>query len=198
MSHFPTPTPTAGLVEQARAGEVQAYERLFARVSTRLVAYVRVRLGATLRGQLDPLDVVQEVYVRAHVAFPTFNPEHERTFVPWLLKIADNCLRDLADHHNAQKRRPPSPVAHGSAVLARVRDRHTNPASRCARDETVDRLVAALETLDPDEREALLLRYFQDKSVDEVVASMGRSRSTVLRIMGRARVKLGQQLRQPL
>jgi RNA polymerase sigma factor (sigma-70 family) len=58
--------------------------------------------------------------------------------------------------------------------------------------------VAALETLDPDEREALLLRYFQDKSVDEVVASMGRSRSTVLRIMGRARVKLGQQLRQPL
>jgi len=46
-----------------------------------------------------------------------------------------------------------------------------------------------------EEREALLLRYFQEKSVEEVVIAMGRSRSTVLRILGRARVKLGQHLR---
>jgi len=188
-------TPTADLLQRARAGEDQAYEDLFARVSSRLVAYVRVRQGEALRGELDPLDVVQEVFVRAHVAFADFDPQHPRAFVPWLLRIADNCLRDLAEHHGAQKRRPPSPIARGSTVLGRVRDRHTNPASRCARDETVDRLVVAMQELAADEREALLLRYFQDKSVEEVVAAMGRSRSTVLRILGRARVKLGQALR---
>ena len=187
--------PTAQLVQRARAGEDQAYEQLFARVATRLVTYVRLRIGAALRAQVDPLDVVQETYARAHVAFPSFEPTHERAFVPWLLRIADNCLRDLADHHGAQKRRPPAPLARGSTVLAQLRDRHTNPLSRCARDEGADRLVAAMDALDAEEREALLLRYFQDMSVDEVVASMGRSRSTVLRILGRARLKLGQVLR---
>ncbi|MEZ6184004.1 MAG: sigma-70 family RNA polymerase sigma factor [Planctomycetota bacterium] len=187
--------PTAQLVARARAGEDPAYERLFARVTSRLLAYVRVRLGGSLRRELDPLDVLQEVFVRAHVAFPAFEPQHPGAFVPWLFTIADNCLRDLAEHHGALKRRPPAPLARGSTVLAKVRDEHTNPASRCVRHETVDRLVAAMAELAPDEREVLLLRYFQEKSVEEVVAALGRSRSTVLRTLGRARIKLGHALR---
>ena len=121
--------PTAQLVERARAGDAEAYERLFARVTTRLTTYVRVRLGAKLRQHVDALDVVQEIYVRAHQAFADFEPEHEGSFVPWLLTIADHCLRDLANHHGAQKRRPPAGLARGSTVMHRLRARPAFQAS---------------------------------------------------------------------
>ena len=188
---------TADLVRQAQGGDHEAYERLFARVSSRLVAYVRLRLGPRLRERVDVLDVVQEAYVRAHQAFADFEQRDERAFGRWLCAIADHALKDLAEHHDAQKRRPPSPLIRGSAALARVRARHTNPASRCAREEHRERLLAALQDLEPEEREVLLLRYFQELSVAEVVGRVGRSRATVLRQLGRGRLKLGALLREP-
>lgn len=191
-----TPLRTADLVRRAQAGDDEAYERLFARVTSRLLAYVRIRLGSDLRARLDPLDVVQEAYVRAHVAFPQFEQRDEQAFGRWLCTIADHCLKDLAEHHGAQKRTPPSPLVRGSAALTRIRAMHTNPLSRCARQERAERLVAAMDQLDEPEREVLLLRYFQDMSVADVVATVGRSRATVLRQLGTGRVKLGLLLRE--
>lgn len=190
------PHRTADLVRRAQAGDEDAYERLFARVGSRLLAYVRLQLGSRLRERLDPLDVVQETYVRAHQAFPGFEQRDERAFGRWLCAIADHCLKDLAEHHAARKRRPPSPLVRGSAALARLRDQHTNPASRCARQERAERLLAAIGQLEPPEREVLLLRYFHELSVAEVVARVGRSRATVLRQLGRGRLQLGALLRE--
>lgn len=189
------PLKTADLVRRAQAGDDQAYEGLFARFTSRLLAYVQIRLGPTLRAKLDPLDVVQEIYVRAHKAFDDFELRDEQAFGRWLCTIAERCLRDLADHHGALKRRPEPGIVRGSTVLGRLRANHTNPASRCARQEEADRLVAAMGALDEAEREVLLMRYFRELPVAEIVTTLGQSKATVMRRLGAARLKLGRALR---
>jgi len=186
-------TTTHHLVEQVQAGDRAAYEALFERVADRLLTYVRIRMGARLRGRLEPVDVVQDVYLEAFRDLARFEPRDEGAFSRWLYRIADHRLSNLADHFGARKRQAPGgALARGSAVLDRLRDRERSPSSVCARREQEERLVAAMESLDPDEREALLLRHFQGLSVAEVRESLGKSDATVFRILGRARLKLAR------
>jgi RNA polymerase sigma factor (sigma-70 family) len=52
----------------------------------------------------------------------------------------------------------------------------------------------AIEALDEPEREALLLRHFEDATVDEIAERLGRSPSAVRRLLGRAAARLGDAL----
>jgi RNA polymerase sigma factor (sigma-70 family) len=71
----------------------------------------------------------------------------------------------------------------------------TGPATGAARREEHERLASAIEALEPEEREAILARYFADRTVDEIAASLGRSPTAVRRLLGRAVVRLGERLR---
>jgi RNA polymerase sigma-70 factor (ECF subfamily) len=186
--------PTADLVAAAQGGDAQAYEQLFERVADRLLLFIRLRMGPRLREHHDPLDVLQETYVEAHRSFARFRPDGPGAFTRWLHAVADHRLRDLAKEQARQKRRPPSPLVHGSGVMDRVRARHTGPSSACARREAQEKLAQAMLELAEEEREALLRRYFQEETLETIAAALGRSEPTVRRLLGHARVKLGKLL----
>ena len=50
--------------------------------------------------------------------------------------------------------------------------------------------------LEAEEREALLLHHFQERSVDEIADLMGKSPSSVRRLLGRATVRLGARIKE--
>jgi RNA polymerase sigma-70 factor (ECF subfamily) len=188
---------THALVERAQQGDHEAYERLFGRVADELLVYIRIRLGKELRGRLDPVDVLQETYLHAHQGFEGFDPRDEGAFRRWIHRIADHRIHNLADHHGALKRRPPGGEVQGSRVLDRVRTQQSRPSTQCAKRESKARLVAAVELLDPDAREAVLLRHFQGLSVEDVGKALGKSKATVLRLLGRSRLALARLLGEP-
>jgi RNA polymerase sigma-70 factor (ECF subfamily) len=192
--HDPGGAPTEGLVAAAQGGDQAAYEQLFERVAGRLLLYVRLRMGARLRERHDPLDVLQETYAEAHRSFARFRAEGTGSFLRWLHAVADNRLRDLSKAQEARKRRPSRPMAQGSRVMDRVRARHSGPATASAKRELQERLLEAMGALPEDEREALLRRHFQEETLDEIAAALGRSEATVRRLLGAARVKLGRAL----
>ncbi len=187
---------TADLVARARAGDRDAYDRLFELAADRALLFVRLRLGPALRDKVDALDVLQEAYLEAHQAFPRFEYRGRASFSRWLCRSIVNRIRGLADHFGAKKRQarpaggaPPPPISH---VLERAAAPDTGPVTAVARQEERERLARAIEQLEPDEREVLLLRYFQDRTIEEVAASLGRSESAARRPLGRATARLGR------
>jgi RNA polymerase sigma-70 factor (ECF subfamily) len=186
---------TEELVERSKAGDQDAFERLFARVAERCLLYVQVRLGKALRGRLDPVDVLQDVYLEAFRGFGRFEPRGDGSFLRWLNRIAENRIRLLAQHFAAQKRIPAHALARGSAVLNRLRAEQTGPATACARRESSELLAEAMQGLSDEEREVLLLRYFHGKTLEEIASQVERSEPTVRRLLGRGRLRLGRLLR---
>lgn len=179
----------------ARGGDADACEALFARVADRLLLYVRLRLGPRLAGSLEPMDVVQDTYLAALRAFSGFEPRGPGAFSRWLFRIADNRLRDAADHLDARKRQALGQAVRSSAVIARLRAEEAGPATESDRREQAGGLHDALGALAEDERQAVLLRHFHEATFTEIGDQLGVSEPTARRLVVRAYARLGERLR---
>ncbi len=180
---------TRVLLERARAGARDDYERLFALAADRLLLFIRLRLGAGLREKLDSMDILQETFLEAHEALPGFSAQEDGAFARWLCRIAENRIRGLADHHGAQKRTPPADRRPLAAILAEA-----GPSTIVSRKETRERLERAIGELSGEEQQALLMRFFEDRSLEEIAERLGRSPTAVRRLLGRGLLALGGRL----
>jgi RNA polymerase sigma factor (sigma-70 family) len=70
----------------------------------------------------------------------------------------------------------------------------TGPVTAAARNEANERLRAALQAIDVDERDVLLRRYFAAETLDEIATASGRSITAVRRLLARATTRLGGDL----
>lgn len=174
---------TAALVARAKEGDREAYDRLFS----------RLRLGKRLRSNVESVDVLQEAYLDAYQAFDRFEYADDDAFAKWLCRIIENRIRGLADHFGAKKRQPPGHAVHVSQILEKARSA-PGPASLAAKVEHRQRLAAALESMEGEEQEVLLLRFFQDRTVDDIANRLGRSPTAARRLIGRATARLGELL----
>ncbi len=188
---------TLDLLGRARAGDAPAYDELFARAIERVLVFVRARLGPRLAGKLEPMDLLQETYAEAHKAFASFEYRGDGSFVRWLCRIAENQIRGQANHFGAAKRRSPGGVLPVTRVLERARTTATGPGTALGRVEDRDRLVEALAKLTEEERQAILLRFFQDRTIDEIATALETSASSARRILGRAVERLGAMVAPP-
>jgi RNA polymerase sigma factor (sigma-70 family) len=171
-----------------------AFDRLFALAAPRLELFIRLRLGQKLRERLEPLDVLQETYVDALAARERYQHADEEGFVRWACCIAEHRIRGLADHWQAQKRRPRGAEVPVSQLCQQARASGTGPVTVAQRAETRERLALAVEALEEDERAAVLLRFFQGLDLESLARELGRSPTAVRRLLGRAMARLGIQL----
>ena len=172
------------LFDQARAGDRDAYDRLFGLHVDRALLYTRARLGPKLRNRLDSGDVLQEACLAAHQAFDRFEYIDDGAFLRWLCRIIDNRIRDLGDRFAARKRQP-----------AEVpRSNPTGPGTNLDRAAHRAQIASALDALADDHRLVLLYRFFEGLSAEETGARMGRSAGAVRKLTARALTELGKQL----
>lgn len=186
---------TLVILQQAQGGDEQAYDELFARIAPRILLYIRLRLGKQLGSRLEPEDALQETYLEAHRAFPSFRSDHPGAFVRWLCKIADNRLSDLADHHGAKKRSGPRATGRFSEIIRRLGYSGTGPSTAFAREEAKAHIAEAMRQLSDDAHQALLLRHFHGHTLADIAERMQKSEPAVRRLIVRAHVQLGSLLR---
>lgn len=184
----------------AKAGNGEAYDALFAGSVDRLQLFLRVRLGNGLRRFEESVDLLQETYLAAHQAFADFSVpasgDAGRAFFGWLCAIAENCIRQRADHHGAKKRRAPSNAAaqRCSRVFESIAAGTLGPATRAERLDERHRIASAMLALDEDPRELLLLRHFEGLGYGEIARRTKRSESSARRDVAAALQLLGKQL----
>ena len=150
------------------AGDMAAFERLYARHRTRLYRFL-------LRQLREPAladECFQDVWQRVIAARAGWKPE--AAFSTWLYRIAHN---RLTDHWRALKHRPAAP-ADGDERAARIPDPDT-PERNLSEFEQRRRLQLAMAELPEDQREVLELRLQQELSLEEIGQITGVGRETV-------------------
>jgi RNA polymerase sigma-70 factor, ECF subfamily len=189
-------TLTLDLLRRAQGGEQAALQRLLERYYERVRRIVRLRLGRALRSRLDSGDILQDTFLAAVRTFARFEVRDEASFINWLSVLAENQIRDAADHHGAQKRdlkrQVPldfpdlsgdigiDPVASGLA-----------PSDEAAKAEAIERIEAAIEGLPPEYRELIILRDYAGASWDTIAEQTGRPSPDAARMMhAKAMVRL--------
>lgn len=129
-----------------------------------------------LRSKLDPEDVAQEVLLAVHKDFATLRGDEDGAFFRWLFTVAENRIRDLADHHGALKRRLPPPHSFTQ----------TSPSDAASRREDLDRMNVALGGLSDVHREVIVLVRIEDRGVAGAAQRLGRSENAVRLLYCRA------------
>ncbi len=165
------------LIALIRRGQHGAFDALFQRYQSRLLAFCRHMLGSTE----DAEDVLQEVFTAAFNAM--LADERPINARPWLYRIARNrCLNHL--------RRP---VAAGlDSMDIFERDGGVTTADTVHRREEFRQIVADVQDLPETQRTALLLREIDALSYDQIAEAMDTTVPSVKSLLVRARVSLAE------
>jgi RNA polymerase sigma-70 factor (ECF subfamily) len=164
---------TARLLRQVRAGDSQAFERLFAGHRSDLRRFVDLRLDPRLRPRVDPSDVVQEAHLEAVRRLASYLERPAMPFRLWLRQIAYERLLKLRRYHLGSARRTLArevalPEQSSLALAQQLQARSPAPGDRLASEELARRLRQGLARLADRDREVLLLRNFEGLSYQEI------------------------------
>jgi RNA polymerase sigma-70 factor (ECF subfamily) len=163
------------LVRRARAGDPASFRALVDRLS----AFAFNIAWRMTRHRADAEDMSQEVFLRLHRHFATYDPR--LPFFPWFRRLTSNaCLNWCRTHRS---RRP-----------ARLDE--TEPAAPES-PEPSDDLTLAVATLPEEQRMALALFYFEGLAVAEISESMEVPVGTVKTWLYRARETLKTRMLKP-
>jgi len=183
------------LVKEAKEGDEEALQALFARYYERIRPLVRARLGQELRKKIDSDDIIQIAFGAALQSFDQFEHETEGAFVHWLSSIISHTICDNADHYMARKRG--GQVVHldgrqSEKILAAQPATDPGPSTRAETLEEEERLMSALDRLEADKREVLILLRFQQLTYREIGLILGCRESAVQMRVVRAERELAK------
>ncbi len=174
------------LVRRARGGDAAACETLA--LEHRRAAYL---LALQLLGNRDDaLDATQDALLRFFSTLHRFRLG--QPVRPWLYSIVRNRCRDLMRRGRVRRTEPLDPEPH--RWRPELVDDTADPELDAERAELRRRVFAALAELQPDHREVLVLRDYQDLSYQEIASVLRVPRGTVMSRLHRARKALGAAL----
>lgn len=185
-------TGTGDLLARARSGEPDAVNLLYERMSTRLLAFVRLKLGRELRARFESHDILQAALLKSYQRLGEFRGGDTRSLMAWLAKIVEHEIRDSVDHMHRQRRDAARevPLEDGAPVAAITR----SALSRVILNEGARRLETAIESLSSDHRDVILMRKFEGLSFAEIAGRMGRNEDACRMLLARAMAALTLRL----
>jgi RNA polymerase sigma-70 factor (ECF subfamily) len=179
---------TYALLDGARAGDARARGELFESLRARLVLWCASRMSADLRAKVEAEDLAQEILLAVCRDLDTYQGTDRRSFYAWVFRIAENRIRDAADHFGAAKRQP----------VELPRSWQTTPGTAAVRNESVQRLAEAIERLPEDHRRIVQLRRLEERDFADIARTVGRSENAVRIVYCRALKALRAQLDESL
>jgi RNA polymerase sigma-70 factor (ECF subfamily) len=170
------------LVEQARAGDRAARQRLYRQHVGRVFRTVR----GLLRSHAEAEDVTQDTMLAVLTSLHRYSPRSGTRFAAWVTTIAINTAR------RRFRRRRPGLTATGE--LPEVLDDEADPGDDVDRARQRAALLHALAELGPRERQIVSLRYGAELDAGEIAAQVGLEAANVRKILERTRVRLGDRI----
>ena len=144
----------------------------------RLHQMIRLRLHPRLQGRLDESDVLQEAFLDASRRLGEYVENPAVPLFIWLRSLTLQRLTDLHRLHLGAKQRNaareislhsgPLPEASSISLAAQLVGQLTSASNAAIRAETQVRVQAALNLMEPVDREVLALRHFEMLTNEEV------------------------------
>jgi len=169
--------------EALAAGRESALAGVLAECASRLRKMIEFRLDPCLWGRVDVDDVLQDVFLAASRRLPDYLLDPAVPVFVWLRTMTQQVLADTYRRHlGAQRRDAACEVPlhkRGTAssasisIAARLAASVTSPSKAAVRADDREHLHAALEKMDPIDREVLALRHFEDLGNDDAAEVLG-------------------------
>jgi RNA polymerase sigma-70 factor (ECF subfamily) len=185
VKQLPAEADDSELAVRLSQGDEQALEAIVARYGTRVTA-----LAARLLDWSDGADdVAQDVFLSVLRKGNQFRGES--SLWTWLATMTVNRCRSLRRRRWLTKR--------VLGAIVPVREQTAEPADRqTARDERAAAIRGAVTSLPTAHREVIVLRYFEELSLDEMAQILSLRRNTVEVRLSRARRQLEESLTEVL
>lgn len=171
----------AALIERAKS-DSEAFGELYERYVDRIYTYIYYRVG----NAHDAEDLTARVFYRVLKALPRY-VDRGAPFASWLYRIAHNLV---ANFHRDQGRR----------VILPIDDLPLRSKGREAPEQVVERqdeehsLWHAINQLNEDRRELLILKFGEGLSNAQIGALMGRTEGAIKSLYHRTLLSLRDEL----
>ncbi len=172
------PSNEKDIIEQIRKGNKEAYRAIVNKYMKR--AYY-IALGF-VHNEQDALDISQEAFIKAYRKLKSF--DSNKKFFPWFYQIIRNLCLDWI-----KKRRKASEIPlNGVRILESPEEDKEMKAI----------LWKGIDELSMEEKEILILRYFQEFSYQEIAQILNKPIGSVMSSLYYAKKKLKKTLEKYL
>jgi len=180
-SIWPEHNVTMELARNAAEGNPQATNDLMDRHRDALRKLVQFRMDRQIARRVDASDVVQDVLIEANRRLKDFVAQGKMPFHLWIRQLAKDRMIDLHRRHHAQRRnvdkeRPLNAPAFGDRssldLAAQLADAELTPAAATIKKELEQRFLEALDQLDEQDREVIVMRHIEHMGNSEVAEAL--------------------------
>jgi RNA polymerase sigma-70 factor, ECF subfamily len=196
---------TDQLLERLRTQDHEALGELFMLYRDRLWRMLFVRLDRRVNIRCTPDDVLQEAFLDVSRRIAEYLADPAVPFYVWLRFLTVQRLNMIQRAHlGAQMRNVTQEVslpnagftfASAESMAGQLVGHMTSPSQAAIRHELQERLRAALEEMDPLDREVLALRHFEEMSNNDVATLLGITKDAASKRHVRALVRLREILK---
>jgi RNA polymerase sigma-70 factor (ECF subfamily) len=188
------------LVERLRSGDEAALAEFVEANRPALMAFLHSRIGSHLAKKIEAEDILQDACLEAcrsldKAPLESWDPLH------WLFQICERKIIDAHRRHFASQKRDASreaSIPEGSEAAGGLGNllaaSMTTPSAAFSRDQRQLRVLAALDTLPEEQREALRLRYLVGLPSKEIAQKLGKTDGAVRVMLSRSLAKLQEML----
>jgi RNA polymerase sigma-70 factor (ECF subfamily) len=205
--NWPRRKDTQELINGAKAGDAEAAGELLNRHREALRRMIELRLDRRIQQRVDASDIVQEVMIEANRRLRGYLDDPAMPFHLWLRQMARDRLIDAHRRHRGSVKRSvdreqamvaPAALDRSTIELAaQLCDPELTPAAAATMQELQRRFQAALETMEANDREIVLMRHFEQLSNQDVAQCLHLTEPAASMRYLRAMRKLRKLLAEP-
>ena len=171
------------LVKKYINGDNYSFEVLLNRHKSRVFAFIMSKIKNKDLSE----DIFQDTYVKVVNSLQKGKYNEEGKFLPWVMRIAHNLV---IDHFRKQKKMHMVRSNNDFDIFDVIKDENINVDDRLIRDQIFSDLRGLINLLPNDQKEVLMMRYFEEMSFKKIAAHFDISINTALGRMRYALINL--------
>lgn len=178
------------LLDLYQRGDVDAISQLLERHARRLRDYIRMMVKESDVAD----DIMQEVMIKVVRVIDEGRYTDKGRFQPWLMRIARN---RVLDYFRAQKQvKTINEADAGYDILGATKIAEHSIEDEIITEQTSEMLRGLIEMLPEEQREVVMMRYFEGLSFKEIAEQSNVSINTALGRMRYALINLRKLIRE--
>ena len=171
------------LVKKYINGDNYSFEVLLNRHKSRVFAFIMSKIKNKYLSE----DIFQDTYVKVVNSLQKGKYNEEGKFLPWVMRIAHNLV---IDHFRKQKKMHMVRSNNDFDIFDVIKDNNINVDDRLIRDQIFSDLRGLINLLPNDQKEVLMMRYFEEMSFKKIAEHFDISINTALGRMRYALINL--------
>lgn len=171
------------ILAAVKGGDLERFYEIEERYHKRILFYLWHLVGSREEAE----DILQDVLMKTYKSIGQF--DNRKRFSSWIYRIAHNEAINHLKKRNRSRSISWEDIVNVKDQLS-VSDQQDSPQEHWIRKERRSEVRMALKELPPKYREVLLLRYYFERSYEEIAEIINKSKNTVGTLISRAKGKL--------